>query len=337
MKAIAIISTDWHIKPDNIDNVKNLIGQQIELAESLDIKTHICLGDVFQSRQSQPLANMIGFFQILQMFRNAGHNLIAIAGNHDKTDYKSENSFLMPYIGGQNFKLVLHSEKLKIGSLDCLFIPYFSENIWVEAFKEQKVSFNETVLFSHIAVTGSTNNDGQKVENEIKPSLFADCKKVFLGHYHNYQQIGDNIHHLPAIQATNFGENNEKGFTVLYDDSSFKLHKSKFKEFHTIAINLAETGKKELNAIKKKYAESENNIRFKLIGDEGMIKSINKEEFESLGIRVETEMAEFEHEETVQIKRFDASNIVEEFSAWCKKEGKSFETGFEYLKKTLKL
>lgn len=83
------------------------------------------------------------------------------------------------------------------------------------------------VLFGHFAVTGSRNNDRSVVENNIKPSSFKDFKKVYLGHYHDYQQVGSNIFHLGSLQQNNFGEDESKGFWMLYDDCTIELLKSR--------------------------------------------------------------------------------------------------------------
>lgn len=50
---------------------------------------------------------------------------------------------------------------------------------------------------------------------------------MYLGHYHDYQQVGSNIFHLGSLQQNNFGEDESKGFWMLYDDCTVELLKSK--------------------------------------------------------------------------------------------------------------
>lgn len=326
-----VISTDWHIKPSNTEEVKGLIKQQIKLAQELNVTSHICLGDVFQSRQAQPIVVLNAFQDILEMFETAQHTLTIISGNHDKTDYKSEYSFLFPFKGHKCLVLVEGYRHFKRDNFH--FIPFFSNNEWITYFEQIKEKSG--ILFSHIAVEGSVNNDGSSVESSLKPSMFKDFDKVFLGHYHNQQQIGENIYHLPSLQANNFGEDNLKGFTVLNSDGTHELVKAKFKEFKTVKVNLDEVSKKELNVLKKKHANSTDNVRFKFVGDESKLKSIAKNEFTSLGIDVVSQATETEYEEVIEIKQFTKSTIAQEFKTWCEKEEKDYEQGVKYLQKIL--
>ena len=93
-KPLTLFSTDWHIDKDNIEEIKSLIIQKLELAKSLNINKVFGLGDFFESRKSQPLQNLKGFGEILQLFEKYGVELIAIPGNHDKLNYLSEDSYL---------------------------------------------------------------------------------------------------------------------------------------------------------------------------------------------------------------------------------------------------
>ena len=55
------------------------------------------------------------------------------------------------------------------------------------------------ILGTHIAVTGSVNNDGTHVSSTISPKLFKNYFKVFSGHYHNQQKIGSNLLDLISL------------------------------------------------------------------------------------------------------------------------------------------
>ena len=56
------------------------------------------------------------------------------------------------------------------------------------------------------------NNDGSSVESSIRPSLFKDWGLVLSGHYHDYQELSDNVVHLGSLTQNNFGEDENKGF-----------------------------------------------------------------------------------------------------------------------------
>lgn len=346
--ALTVISNDWHITSTNTEQIIDLISQKIKVAREYQITTLICLGDVFQSRQAQPLSTLKCFEQILSLIDEAGMILYCISGNHDKTDYSSSDSFLDQFQWHPTLNLIRNYSQISIDSEGTImhFIPYFEEETWLT--KLDKVFYTKGVkdiLMSHQALTGSVNNDGSSISNSLKPSLFKNFDKVFLGHYHNKQQIGKNIYHLPSIQANNFGEDNDKGFTVLFDDGSHELITSKFPEFHTIKIDLDKVSKKELNSLKKSGAglikDSGANIRFKIEGSEDKVKALKSEEFTTLGIDIKKEHKVLERSiakaETGEILVYDEETIITKFDEFCEQEEYiDLDKGKNYLIKKLK-
>lgn len=332
MKALAVNSADWHIKPNNTEQIIGLIQQKITLAKRLKVDKLICLGDVFQSRQAQPLSVLKCFEYILDLIKEAEMTLYCIPGNHDKTDYSSENSFLDQFSWHPALKLTKVNDKLTlVEGLRIHLLPYFEEGKWVDKLNDVNLGLlkkGKNILLSHQALSGSVNNDSSKIENSIKPSLFKDFYKVFLGHYHNQQQIGKNIFHLPSLQANNFGEDNEKGFTILYDDGSHELVNSEFPEYHTIKVNLDKMTKKELNELKKDGAtlikDSGANIRFKFEGSEDKVKAIKQEEFTAFGIDIKkihkSVIKSVEKAKIGEVVTYNDETILEKFDIFCEEE-----------------
>lgn len=339
-KPIAVISTDWHIKKDNIESITALIKEKCDLAEKLGVKYLICLGDVFESRISQREDVLNAFKHILDIIKSRQLRLFLIPGNHDKTDYDAESSFLLPYSSHNGIQLISVESGINVGDIDLFFLPFFSENIWLNKFEDIKLSNRKSILFTHIAVTGSVNNDGTHVSSSISPKLFDKFEKVFSGHYHDQQKIGKNFYHLPSIQQNNYGENNQKGFTVLYDDCSHELVKSTFKEFVKVKVDLDNCSQDDLNVLKQKWGRSNNNIRFEFSGSEDMLKSLKKDDFISIGIDIKTKSKEIindiEYVETAEIVEHNKDTILEAFKNFCEKENYNYEQGVGYLQKKLK-
>jgi len=351
--ALAAISNDWHIESKNTEQIIGLIKQKIKLAKKLETTTLICLGDVFQSRQAQPLNVLKCFEKILDLIDEAGMVLYCIAGNHDKTDYSSEDSFLDQFQWHPSLKLfnVISGDIVLGGGIHLQFIPFFEESKYIDILdsliKDNAIhsSNPRRILCSHQALSGSVNNDGSKIENNIKPSLFENFFKVFLGHYHNQSQIGRNIFHLPSLQANNFGEDNEKGFTVLYADGSHELVNSIFPEYHTIKIDLDKVNKEELNQLKKDGSqlikESDANIRFKIEGSSDKVGAIKSEEFTALGIDVKKEhktiIKSIEKAKIGEVIIYDNTTILDKFDKFCEtEEYDNIEYGKSCLTKKLK-
>lgn len=343
-KILATFSTDWHIKDDNTEQIIDIVTQQCELNKESGCKTMVCLGDIFNSRKSQTLLVLNTFGKILDIIASYDLMLYCIPGNHDKTSYESEESFLDQFKYHPCFKLINRTDILKFENerIILYFLPFFSNELWLDRmdylnFEDSFKEGDKHILCSHIAVQGSRNNDGTKVESSIKPSMFKSFYKVFLGHYHNQQQIGSNIFHLPSIQQNNFGEDEDKGFTVLYEDGSHELVKSKFKPYKKVKIDVDKLSKSELNEVINEYTKEAQNsyVRFILEGREENLKSIDKDKFLQAGIDVKTKSNEIgiiEDFDTVEISQYTDDNIVEEFEQFCEEKGLDFKQGIKYLK-----
>jgi exonuclease SbcD len=194
------------------------------------------------------------------------------------------------------------------------------------------------ILLSHTAINGSVNNDGSKVECGISVGDFKQWDLVLLGHYHNQQQVGSNIFHIPSIQQNNFGEDNQKGFTVVYSDGSFELFLSKFKQYEKVVIDFDKTSKKQLDTIIKQHSNNDKFVRLDFVGSSDKIKSLNKEELIALGFDVKIKVKEVE--QTIEfaeeeVKNHTKESITEEFKLFCKEKNKDFKTGMVYLNKKL--
>lgn len=343
---LASIITDLHIKESNYEDVLNLVIQVCKESNKLGIKILFLLGDIFDSRKSQPLIVLNTFGKILDILKDYEIKAYVIPGNHDKTIYESNDSFLDSFSHHPSLRLTRVQSMLPFKNHDLFihFIPFFTNEKWLETFKDLKDHWGKFeegkkhILCSHIAIEGSRNNDGKRVESNISAKLFKNFYKVFLGHYHNQQQIGKNVFHLPSIQQNSFGENNEKGFTVLYSDGSHELFKTKFKEFVNVKIDLDKISKSELNDMITDYGQMvENNyIRFKFTGSEEKIKTLDKEQIQLIGIDVKTENKDIEvidDFDSVEISKYDFESVSEAFEEFCEDYKKDYDFGIKYLNK----
>lgn len=337
-KPIAIVSTDKHLKEDNALELLDLAEQEIALAKEMGVSIVIWLGDIFDSRLSQRQEILICLTEMIEMYYQAGIQIKCIPGNHDKTDYTADESFLTPYKFHPGFKLIEIPEIQVVNGVHFSFIPFYTQDVWLEKFGTlDPPSSKKSVLFSHIAVQGSINNDGTKVESKIKLSLFKNYGKVFLGHYHNAHQPGVNVFHLPATRQNNFGEDEEKGFTVLYDNLSFDLVKASFKPYKAIEVNAAKVTKDELLSLSKTDS-TEANIRVVITGDQQAVKSINKKWFTDNGITVKAKYEDVEVEnveEATLIQEISGNDLKQKFQTFCEEKGYDYSTGYKLLKEIM--
>lgn len=347
-KPLVIFSTDWHLKPENIPAITDLVKQKCELAKRLGVNQLICLGDIFDSRISQREEVLTAFERILDIIGSHELKMTIIPGNHDKTIYSSVDSFLAPYRHHPAIWLIDRMGGIPFieHGLHINFLPFFEESTWINKFKElceyigEDIVNGKRILCTHIAVTGSRNNDGSLVSSTLSSSMFKDFYKVFSGHYHDQQKIGSNFYHIPSIQQNNFGENPDKGFTVLYSDGSHDLVDSNFRQYLKVVIDLDEKSIAELDTFKKFYANRDANVRFEVTGSENVLKSLHKEDFTILGIDLKTKSKEIEgdikYAAEAEVKEHTASTIKEEFAIFCEENKLDLETGLKYLNQILK-
>lgn len=341
IKPIAVMSTDWHLKPSNLEDIKELTRQEICVAKDMGINTHIWLGDIFDSRISQRQETLDTLTEIIEMYEEEGQKIICIPGNHDKTSYDSEKSFLDVYKYHPNFDLIDMFDFREVNGVHCYFLPFFDNEIWLDEISNQSIERpGHSVLFSHIAMQGSRNNDGSEVESEIKPSLFKDWGKVFLGHYHDHQELTKNVIHLGSITQNNFGEDDRKGFWILYEDLSYNLIPSDGKRYKKEVVNLDEMTFKQVDKVIKALKENnpDDYVRVEIVGSQDQLKSIDKKVYQELGIDVklkakELEVAEIEVAE--EVKALSNSDIAVKFKDWCKENDYNYEEGYNILKQVL--
>ena len=332
MKAIVVTSNDWHLAEENLGEIPGLISQQIDLAKKKGTKNLVCIGDVFQSRKAQKESVLNCFGKILDMIHEAGMVLYTIPGNHDKTDYSSYSSFLDPFSSHPALKLMTDFTNVNLGGVSCSFIPFFEEEMWVKIFESNEL-LSTQVLFSHIAVNGSINNNKTKVESTITPKMFKGME-VFLGHYHNYQDVAPNIHHLPSIKQNNFGEDVNKGFTVLYDNLSYEIVNSEFKKYLNFDVNIRDPKFKE---IMTNYTKTviDNFVKVKIWGSKSEIKSVDLDLYKAAGIKVETIIDELTLQGSVKVDLSNSNAILEHFEKFCSERDIPYEEGEVYLKQAI--
>lgn len=318
MKPIAIIFNDIHIKQGNEDIIKKAFIDMVKKAQEKDIKYIFFAGDCFDSRTFQRQSLLKTFDEMLDCVDKSSCELYAIAGNHDKTLYNSAYSFLAPFKYHPSFHYMEDIKTINFEDINktITFLPFFEDDILVEKLKN---CWKSDILISHFEMEGSTNLGKQILKSKIKKSMVKKWGKVFLGHYHNHHEITENIIHLPSLVQNNFGEDENKGFTIMYDDLSYEIVKSDAPNYKKIEINLDEIDSYELNSLKNKYANSKDSIMFKFSGSEAKIKALDKNQFSDIGISINSNFeAEFSFDKSPDFQTsYDKDGIFSSFDKYC--------------------
>lgn len=338
-----ICLTDTHLNKDNIEENINIYKQAVDYAHAHGVKTILHLGDIFDSRKAQPLSVLKAFSDILQMFKKASIKLVAIPGNHDKNDYNSEDSYLDIFTADcfivyKKFGVIVDDE------VNIAMLPFFNEkesymqyfNSLIDYLHKEKISLKKTLLLTHVAITGVKNNDGSVVENEIGINLFSEFKKVLVGHYHNRSSLKPNIIYIGSAMQHNFGEDYDKGFTLIFENGGISFKQSEFKKFKKYSVNIDDYTPAELEKHINELNNENENVRVIINGEYEKINAINVEKFKNNGVDIKLKASEIDvNVEKIQKSEFTSFNsatIKEEFAEFCKENSLDIEKGNSYLK-----
>ena len=292
---MVVVISDTHFTKNNTSTVNNIFVQCLDYCEEIGCKTVIHCGDVFTERVGQGLNVLTAFLNVLDEFQNRGIKMIAISGNHDKTDLDGVESYLDVFAHHPSLQLVREYDSFKINGLNCHFLPYFKENgSYPERLKKVAENAKDGVnlLFTHIAVNGVSNNDVVGVTDGVKLNLFNKFDGVFVGHYHNRSKVGRKIFYIGSPRPKDFGENDEKGFTILKAKASGFEQEFKRAIFKPFVNHYFELKNYTITSIEDKVRSlakrlDKEHIKLKFQGTEDELDTMVKNDWGQIGFHVE--------------------------------------------------
>lgn len=338
-KPYALLINDIHVGKDNIPEFKENWDDALDVCEEYEIPRIIVGGDLFKSRSAQTLSVLMAARAAILKATEKGLEVILANGNHDKVDQESYLGYCHIFSDYENVTAV-NSFLVEDMSKDWRFIvmSYFPENTTFEQeflhACDYVIDHKHTVLYLHEGINGAISPSSDK---ELSASLFRDFGKVLVGHYHDRCHIkGTNIYYIGASRQHNYGENEEKGYTVLYTDGSTEFVKNEVNQrYHTLEVNVSQLDQTELS-ISQLVAQGYK-VKLKVNAASDTAKQINKQQLIDMGIskiEVVTETAITEsHSQDFDVK-YDKAGIKKEYTEFChQKEIAEVETGLSYLDK----
>lgn len=344
MKKVEVIAlTDTHLSKSTIEENISCFEQARIKAKELGLKRVHHIGDIFTNRSGLTLDVLIAFTRILQGFKEDGIELIAIPGNHDKVHLNVDASYLDIFITEGVFTVHANPTITEgfSDTLEIAFLPYYKEvDLYPEQLKKTvsliKNKKKKTILLTHVAVSGVQNNDGSVIENDLDPNLFNNFHKVFIGHYHNRSQVGQNIFYTGSAFPQNFGEDADKGFTLIYSDGTHEYFKPRFKEFIKLEVPFDQLEDFIKEPSYTDLIEVGHQVRFVVSGEETQLKSFDKTRVTSLGFSIQLNDDKVEEhiadvEEGKITTSFNMDTIILGYQDFCVKNSFDFELGLKYL------
>jgi exonuclease SbcD len=342
-KALAICLTDTHAHQNNIDVQESVWKQVVGHAKKLDIKKIIHLGDFVVDRKSQSLQVLDHLSWVKNYVLDNDMSLIGITGNHDKVALESTSAYPNLY-DDVGFKIIEEEHELKLSDNICVWLlPYFPES---GSYKERVKSISDrldeskfNIIGSHIGVSGGLSHKNATINKEVPAGIFKKFNLGIFGHYHNKNLVEHefdcDLWYIGSTHAANYGEDNDKGFTVIYDDGSIEFINSEFTKFETISIDVNDVDGKWMSETKKYISEGNVNVRVIVTGDESELKKIKKQMFSEIGVKklkLNTDSVAIRNEDDrVVFVSLDKDTVIKEYKKFSVSQEIDSSLGLEYL------
>ena len=337
---IGVVLTDTHLTKNNTADVEEIWLQGIDLAEELKINKIYHGGDIVTAREAQPLNVLLSIQKSLRDLAEAGMQVDAILGNHDLVNQEAFEGY--PSIFNcSHFKVHGESYSYDHGTVVVHMLSYFPEKgsykDRLETLKTNIVPGKKNILITHIGVNGGLSHANATINKEVPAGIFDGFDKVLIGHYHNQCQIeGYEIYYIGSTHQQNFGEDVNKGFTVIYDDGSHEFVKSDMPEYHTYHKNVEEADSKFLKELKNLKESTQNHIRVVLTGDESKLKSVDKKAFAEAGVNrlqlKDESVAIRKDDQESTFVNYDKEQLIKEYELFSVDQEIDSELGLDYLK-----
>lgn len=340
-EAIALLINDIHVHKDNIAEFEKNWDEMLSICEREHIEDVVIGGDVFTSRASQTLATLLAVKQAFTKAVKRGIYITVAEGNHDKVDQESILGYNHLWDGLHGIDVVdVYKALLWEGCDVCLLtISYFPENgsfleklelaVTNTLSQHPELTKRNIILYIHEGVHGALGDF--EIDGELSQTPLLNFKAVLCGHYHNQVKIKNtNIEYIGSSRQHNFGEDEEKGYTILYSDGSYGFIKNEVNtRYQTIEVSVKEAAELKLNK------DDRYKYKIKVKCDEKDAKIFDKQKLIDLGFhKVEVVTTTNLPSETAAAdihEKYDKQGIKKEYQNYCNENSIDSKLGIKYL------
>jgi len=342
-----LLINDIHVSKDNIAEFNRNWDEALMVCQCEGISEIIIGGDMFTERSSQTLAVLLAVKGALDRAVAKGMYVTIAEGNHDIVDKEAFDGYNHLWVGQKNIDVIDTYRILSWEECDFVLavMSYFPENgsflDWLDKMLTEALtkhgdvvrSEQDIILYIHEGVHGALGNF--EIEGELPQEPLLDYKAVLCGHYHNRIHIkGTNIQYIGSSRQHNFGEDEEKGYTILYTDGSTEFVKNQANQrFKTFDIDYDDISK--IDKLIDKETLEYCKVRVKVRCTEQQAKVFDKQQLLDLGAnKVELTLNTSVVQETAAMgieEKFDKQGIKKEYRNFCNEQEIDSELGIKYL------
>ena len=340
-----LLLNDIHISKDNIPAFKANWQEAIDICRKMDVKEIAIGGDLFFSRAAQTLDVLLAVHDALLTAAEHGIHVTIAEGNHDKVNQENERGYCHVFDQHSNVLVCDEYVSLPLGD-DCRFVlhmmGYFPEDgsfctrldrLKEEALDPKRLNF----LYIHEGINGAL---AQPNDKELPAKIFEEFDKVFVGHYHNRTIIDKTrIEYIGSSRQHNFGEDEEKGYTVIYTDGSHEFIKNQANtRYRVIDVAAERAGLHLMDELREIDTDGRYKVKVRVHAPQAAMKSVDKAALLDAGATKVELIAD--DEEMLEVaasslfEKFDSHRIRETYEEFCReKQIDDVAIGLEYLSK----
>jgi len=215
----------WRKNNRFFKHIDSMFENFYKLCEGQNIDIIVHLGDLFDSKHVVATEGLIRVDRIIEKFA-ARWPMILIPGNHDMVmNDDTEINLVSNYKTYNNVFVADKYSCINLGDniLHCL--PYIKNNLINEINNIKIDNKKNNILLSHLGVIGFKvhENASEYINNsigQIKKGYLKKFNKVFLGHYHGYQDNNHIVYVSAPLQSRHGDQKDKHGFVIYntYDD-----------------------------------------------------------------------------------------------------------------------
>lgn len=348
-QAIALLINDLHVDKDNIAEFNKNWDEALTICQREGICDIVVGGDMFTARSSQTLATLLAVRHALDKAVAKDIYVTIAEGNHDLVAQEEIEGYNHLFRGLKGIEVVdTHKVMYWDGCDFCLLVmSYFPEegsfiDKLEQAVQDTIVKLNpditgehQMLLYIHEGVHGALGDFD--ISGELPQEPLEDFKAVLCGHYHNRCKIkGTKIEYIGSSRQNNFGEDEEKGYTILFDDGTTEFVKNQVNQrYATVEIDADNLS--ELDDYFADDAMSNYKVRVKVRCTDKQAKVFDKQKLLEMGFnKVEMLTGKDKPKEVAASgidEKYDKQGIKKEYQSFCAEKEIDAELGIKYLDK----
>lgn len=340
-----LLMNDLHIGKENIPEFIANWNEALSICEKMGVKQIAIGGDLFLSRASQTLDILLTIHDCLLTAAEHEIRVVLANGNHDLVNQEAVRGYCHIFDQHPNVLVADNYITLPIGDGQYALlhmIPYFPEDgSFTQKLSEVRQnsidSKKKNFLYIHEGINGALSMPSEK---ELPANIFDEFERVFVAHYHNRCVIPKTrIEYIGSSRQHNFGEDEQKGYTVLYNDGSHEFIQNRANvRYKVIDIDADKVDIHLTDLLDELKETGRYRTKVRVHATSAKASSIDKAKLLEAGaskVEIITEDSEQADVATSSLfEKFDSRKIRETYTEFCReKEIEDVELGLSYLSK----